>query len=70
MSERRESKVDRFLDYLAEDFREAGLLTLVFIVVDYLAVDAGLARHSVSHPVIYGGIALLLTGYVVNWIRP
>ena len=55
---------------LADDLREAGFLTLVF-VVDYLAVDAGVAHHIfINHKVIAGGISMLVAGYVIEGLIP
>ena len=64
------SKGDRFFNAFTDDLREAGLLTLVFIVVDYLAIDAAVAHHSVSHLVVAGGVIILTAGYFIDWVRP
>jgi hypothetical protein len=54
---------------LAEDLREAGLLTIVFLIVDYMVDPSRKTDGVVFKASLKGGIVSLLAGYLIEMLR-
>ncbi len=59
----------RILERMADDLREAGLLVLVFLIVDYIVPGSAADRRIILEWAAVSGLSSLMLGYLIEWRR-
>ena len=62
-------KIQRIFEVAGEDLREAGLLVLVFLIIDYVVPGSSTTRHTALVWAAVSGLSSFLLGYIVEWRR-